>query len=105
MAIISGNQNVEVAHVVTTNPSRNGDNRFSRSEVGAARSRFDPARTVIATAPAAIHAGGSASVGSSGENVQRRKTIVMTITYRTKPRPNAPRATKAPRRGPTRGGR
>jgi hypothetical protein len=36
-----------------------------RSDCGAASNRLDPARTVIAIAPAAIHSGGSASAGSS----------------------------------------
>ena len=44
-----------------------------------ARRRLAPASTVMATAPAAIHAGASASVGSRDTNVHRRKTMVMTI--------------------------
>ena len=80
MAIMSGNQNVAVAQAVTTRPSRKGASRATRSVAWSAASRmFDPASTVIATAPAAIQAGGSASVGSSGWNVQRRNTMVMTI--------------------------
>jgi hypothetical protein len=79
MAIISGNQNVEVAQASTTTPSMNGAKVWTRAEFDDARRRFDPASTVMATAPAAIHAGGSASVGSSGWNVHRRKTIVITI--------------------------
>ena len=49
----------------------------------------------MATAPAAIHAGGSASVGSSGWKVQRRNTIVITMRYSTRPRVNAARHTNA----------
>ena len=80
MAIISGNQNVAVAHARTTVPSMKGATRLICSDRSATSSRLEPASTVIATAPAAIHAGGSASVGSSGWNVQRRNTIVITIT-------------------------
>ena len=79
MATISGNQNVAVAQASTTTPSTNGAIRSTRADALAASSRFEPASTVMATAPAAIHAGGSASVGSSGWNVQRRNTIVITM--------------------------
>ena len=65
---------------------REGDQPFDerrraarRGRDGRAARRLEPASTVIATAPAAIQAGGSASVGSSGWKVQRRNTIVMTI--------------------------
>src|SRR5262245_17607835 len=86
MAIISGNQKVAVAHASTTIPSMNGATRSIRGDAGAASRRFDPASTVMATAPAAIHAGGSASVGSSSRKVHRRKIIVITIRYSTRPR-------------------
>ena len=79
MATITGNQNVAVAQASTTQPSTNGANRSTRAELSAASSRLEPASTVMATAPAAIQAGGSASVGSSGWNVQRRNTIVITM--------------------------
>ena len=79
MATISGNQKVAVAQARVTIPSMNGARRSIRGETARAPRRFEPARTVMATAPAAIHAGGSASVGSSSVKVQRRKTIVMTI--------------------------
>ena len=45
--------------------------------------------------PAAIQAGGSASVGSISKNVQRKKIIVITITYRTTPSVNAASAANA----------
>ena len=57
----------------------NGASRSIAGETARAASRLEPARTVIATAPAAIHAGGSASVGSSGWKVQRRNTMVITM--------------------------
>ncbi len=79
IAIITGNQNVAVAHASVTTPSMNGASRSTRGDTSRARSRLEPASTVIATAPAAIHAGGSASVGSSGWNVQRRNNMVMTV--------------------------
>ncbi len=82
-----------VAQASMTTPSMNGRSRSIRSDALAAARRFEPAKTVIATAPAAIQAGGSASWGSSSVKVQRKKTIVITIRYSTSPRANA--ATRA----------
>ena len=67
------------ALLTTTMPSMNGASRSIRADAPRAARRLEPASTVMATAPAAIHAGGSASVGSSSRNVHRRKTIVMMI--------------------------
>ena len=57
MATISGNQKVAVAQASTTMPSMNGARRSIRGEAARAPRRFEPASTVMATAPAAIHAG------------------------------------------------
>ena len=50
-----------------------------RGELARAARRLEPARTVIATAPAAIQDGGWSSSGPRGAKVQRRKSIVMTM--------------------------
>ena len=105
MATISGNQNVAVAQASTTIPSMNGAARSIRGEVGPASSRLEPASTVMATAPAAIQAGGSASVGSSSRNVQRRNTIVITIRYSTTPSVKQANAAKASASPPSRASR